>query len=158
MRQWLFIYTNCFPTVPSNAEWHFEHICTCIRQMIFSSPSWEIGNILWHMWALAYTTARFPLSSLQIEKFRWESSSTFYCPQHLNNPAQTEACPIYAQLCTGMWPDTSENPTDVNILQKAESSLGYELQKCLSWARGEESRDNPLSSTPTQMHWRVGKQ
>lgn len=78
-RQWLFIYTNCFPTVPSNAEWHFEHICTCIRQMNFSSPSWEIGNISCYMWALAYTTARLPLSFLQMAKFRWESSSAFQC-------------------------------------------------------------------------------
>lgn len=50
LRRWLFIYTNCFPTVPSNAKWHFEHICTYIRQISFSSHNWETGNLPRYVW------------------------------------------------------------------------------------------------------------
>lgn len=157
MRRWLFIYTNCFPTVPVMLNDILSTSVLALDKWIFPVPAekyetfhdtcghWLIPQLGFHCF-------------LQIGKFRWESSSTFHCPQHLNNPAQIEDWSIYAQLFTGTWPETSENPTDVNILQRAVSSLGDELQKCLSWARGEESRDNPLSSMPAQMHWRAGKQ
>lgn len=146
LKWWLFIYTNCFPTVPSNAEWHFQHICTFIRQTNFSSPSWEIRNISWYMWALAYTTAGFPLSFWQIGKFRWESSSTFLCPQHLNNPAQTEECSIYAQLFTG-GQNPSKTPQMWIFCRKQPRVWAPEVPQ-LSKGGGKQGQPSVLHASP----------
>lgn len=51
---------------------------------------------------------------------------------------------MYVLLFTATWSESSENYTDVQILQNAASRLRNTPQKLLSWAREKESRDNPL--------------
>lgn len=97
------------------------------------------------MWALAYTTARFPLSFWQIGKFRWESSSTFHCP-HLNNPAQTEECSIYAQLFTG-----GQNPVKTPqmwIFCRKQPRLWAPEVPQLSKGGGKQGQPSVLPASP----------
>jgi len=116
----------------------------------FFQSHWEIGSVSCHVWAPAYSTAKLPLSFLQIGELRQASSSALHCPWHCNTGQVPSK---YSQLC-GQKPVKTTQMWRYCRRQQAASGTSSRSSPA-EW--GERKAGTTLSSTPAKMHWRTDK-